>query len=117
MSETIGTYAGCEFLIERVNADSYSQPQSFAITGSRDVLYASVSDCGARVGKVSRQDAESLNPGLVERIKHCPGSYTETAEVPRKWPLGLIGLTKEVTVEKCGATDSVELEELVASAQ
>ncbi len=107
---------GCEFSGDQVAATPRA-PSAIKITEDGGILNAEISQCGASMSKVGADEVASDYPGLLERIVECVGPIEVTESVPRRWPLGFFGATKEVEVRRCGATDETELQAVVRTSR
>jgi hypothetical protein len=109
-----GGCGNCEFAGQSMYAFAGETKMAFTEDGS--IVYTSVNDsaCGIGFGKVDAPEIASHYPDLLQRLADCEGPIEETAEVPRTWPLGALGLVKQVTVQRCGATGADELMRIIS---
>ena len=105
---------GCEYAGQGVAATGDTQ-SVIRITEEGVIFYAgsAYSECGLGMGHISPEDAWTDNQELVARIDACEAPVSEVVDVPVKWPIGLLGFTKQAEVRSCPAIRAGELEQIV----
>ena len=112
---TVNVCQGCEYAGEQVSVSYGNMASDISIGPDGTIWYAGAdySECGIGAGWVGPEDAWAERPEMAERINSCQEPVSEVIDVPVRWPLGLLGLTKPVEVRRCPAIEASSLKEIV----